>query len=239
MARAFYEIFHLLRHARLTLLYQQWHEQFSYLPVSFRLQVLLQCKRKHKSPICQSHCTDSLKSFSSKCHAGTWIAQPVCVDLKLTFKRNRWHPWFTSGNCFKTLSFFPGIIVQKEEKSLGWWSLLPWEHDKKVSIIWILDIDFYSHFLHVERLHNNCISVFGAHLPLKGKFHLLLSSCREVYKSVSTQTWEHGTSLPFQEPLMAPTITASALFRNTGREERSYDKFSFLLKLITSYKGFW
>lgn len=53
MAGAFYKIFHLLLHARLTLLHQQWHEQFSYLPVSFRLQGLVQCKRKHKSSLCQ------------------------------------------------------------------------------------------------------------------------------------------------------------------------------------------
>lgn len=71
MAGAFYKIFHLLLHARLTLLHQQWHEQFSYLPVSSRLQVLVQCKRKHRSPFCQSHSTDTLNIFSSKFHTGT------------------------------------------------------------------------------------------------------------------------------------------------------------------------
>lgn len=100
MAGAFYKIFHLLLHARLTLLHQQRREQFSYLPASFRLQVLAQCKRKHKSPLCQCHSTDTLKSFSSKCHTGTWIVQQVCMDPGLTFKMNRWHPWLTSGNYF-------------------------------------------------------------------------------------------------------------------------------------------
>lgn len=117
-------------------------------------------------------------------------------------------------------------------------SLLRCKLEKKVSCIQILGADFSSHFEHVESLHNNCILAFGAHLPPKGRFHLLLSTYREVYKSVSTQTWERRTWLPFQELLMAQTITASALFRNTGRGKRSYDKFSFLLKLITSYKGF-
>lgn len=79
-AEAFYKTFHLLLHARLTLLHQQWCEQFSYLPVSFRLQILAQHKRKHKSPLCQSHSTDTLKSSSSKCHTGTWTVQQVCVD---------------------------------------------------------------------------------------------------------------------------------------------------------------
>lgn len=100
MARAFYKIFHLLLHARLALLHQQPCEQFSYLPVSFRLQVLEQCKRKHKSPLCQSHSIDTLKSFSSKCHRGTWIVQPVCVNRRLTFKMNKWHPCLTSGKHF-------------------------------------------------------------------------------------------------------------------------------------------
>lgn len=45
---------------------------------------------------------------------------------------------------------------------------------------------FFPHFLHVESLHNNCILAFGAYLPPKGKFHLLLATYREVYKSAST-----------------------------------------------------
>lgn len=232
MTGAFYKIFHLLPHARLTHLHWQ-------LP-SCLLQIMGISAMQERTQISPPPLTQHkhFKGFSSKCHTGMWMVLQVSVANVQNEQVASVAPLWKL--LFKLHLSFQGSLFKKKENFGVIKSVVPWELEKKTfCFIWVLESDWTSHFVHVESLHNNCILAFGAHLPPKGKFCLLLSTYREVYKSASTQTWELRTWLPFQETLIAQTITASALFRNTGRGERSYDKFSFPLKLITSYKGFW
>lgn len=119
MAGAFYKIFHLLLHARLTLLHQQWHEQFSYLPVSFRLQGFCAMQEKTQiSPLPVPQCRHFKKFFFQMSHRYTDSAAGLCGSWANTQNEqvaSMAHLW----KLLLNLVFLSRNHCSKRRKSLG------------------------------------------------------------------------------------------------------------------------